>query len=633
MPDLLQSALWYARRGWKVFPVYGIENGACACQNPTCSSPGKHPLTPHGVLDASTDREQITQYWTTWPNANIGIATGAPSGLAVLDVDDRHGGEESFAELQAEYGPLDATVQALTGGGRHLYFRADGRIKTRAGIRPGIDVRGDGGYVVAPPSAHISGKSYTWEVQHRPDEKSLTPAPACLVEPNGSQPTVAGPLPETIPEGRRNDLMASLAGSMRRRGASVKSILSALRVENSRCVSPLAESELRSIAESIGQYRPEGETPDTKPKTRQKKLNLAGTVELLEATPELMGVAHFDEFHQKIFRADGSEWADNDALELMVLLQGKFRAAVSKQTVFDAAMVCANRHKTNEPLDWMNSLTWDGKPRIDEFSTVCLGVKDSAYAREVSRNFWLGMVARVYRPGCDMRNVIVLEGPQNAGKSRALAAIGGKWAAESLESITAKDFFIGLHGKLLIEIAEWGSFSKAEAARIKQGVSCPSDRLRMPYDRYARDYPRRCTFAATTNEATYLTDHTGNSRFFPLRCGAIYVDLIRELRDQFFAEAVALYKADTHWWNTPQEAEHEQEERRTHDSWEEAVKDYLVGRSQTTMGEILSDGVDVPIKDHDRSRQNRVGKVLRVLGWSCRVVWADEKAKRVWIRE
>lgn len=150
MTDLLDAALEYARRGYKVFPV-SIE---------------KTPLTPHGFKDATTEETQIREWWTRWPDAGIGMPTGALSGVVVLDVDPRHGGDESLAQLVEEHGPLpDGPVVNTGGGGRHLYFKhTGGHVPSVVGFRPGLDIRADGGYVVLPPSPHRSGTDYRWFV-------------------------------------------------------------------------------------------------------------------------------------------------------------------------------------------------------------------------------------------------------------------------------------------------------------------------------------------------------------------------------------------------------------------------------------------------------------------------------------
>jgi hypothetical protein len=163
---VLGNALDYANRGWQVFPVHAVrKDGTCTCGK-TCASPAKHPVTRRGLLDASGDPDTVMGWWRRWPWANLAIATGAASGIVVLDVDTDKGGTGSLVQLESEVGPLQGTLTSHTGGGGvHLVYRHPGvPVKTRArAFGPGLDIRGDGGYIVAPPSRHISGDGYAWD--------------------------------------------------------------------------------------------------------------------------------------------------------------------------------------------------------------------------------------------------------------------------------------------------------------------------------------------------------------------------------------------------------------------------------------------------------------------------------------
>jgi Bifunctional DNA primase/polymerase, N-terminal/AAA domain/Primase C terminal 1 (PriCT-1) len=228
---LLDSALEYARAGRAVFPV-----------------DGKEPYTRHGFKDATQDEDQIRRWWSTWPNA--GIATPTGSGQFVLDIDN----EAAVNELP---GGLPPTVEALTGGGgRHLWFTHHERLTNSPGRLPqGIHFRGDGGYVVLPPSPHPDGGEYEWRTA--PDEHPMTPIPSWLLEllkpsQNGAAPAVNG----GIPQNDRNNTLTSLAGSMRCRGMTENEILAALRETNKRCQPPLGDREVAGIARSVVRYEP-----------------------------------------------------------------------------------------------------------------------------------------------------------------------------------------------------------------------------------------------------------------------------------------------------------------------------------------------------------------------------------------
>jgi hypothetical protein len=245
----LASALRAARRGWPVIPVHGFANGKCTCGNPDCAHPAKHPLTTHEIRDATTHRSTIRKWLRKHPNANLGIATGKESGLLVLDIDPRHGGLESLEKFEAEFGQLPDGPQVRTGRGRHLYFRHPvGKVKSKIGVPPGIDVRADGAYVVGAGSLHKSGKPYLWVKNKTPKKTSLPHLPDALLRPlETHSPSPLQPEP-VIPEGQRNSTLASLGGSMRSRGMTGQTIEVALLEENRQhCDPPLSDAEVIGI--------------------------------------------------------------------------------------------------------------------------------------------------------------------------------------------------------------------------------------------------------------------------------------------------------------------------------------------------------------------------------------------------
>ena len=154
MSIYLETALEYLQKKWPVFPVM---------------PKGKAPLgalVPQGFQDATTDEAQVRAWWERQPDANIGLPTGAATGFDVLDIDAHSGGGETLEDWYTLHGRLPHTVESQTGGGgRHIFFHHyDGVKSSVKKIAPGIDVRGEGGYIVAPPSMHESGRRYEWEL-------------------------------------------------------------------------------------------------------------------------------------------------------------------------------------------------------------------------------------------------------------------------------------------------------------------------------------------------------------------------------------------------------------------------------------------------------------------------------------
>ena len=261
---MVKAARWYAAHGFAVFPLHSARGGVCSCGDLECQNPGKHPRTTHGFKDATQDQDRIAAWWKRWPDANIGIPTGAASGLLVVDCDPRNGGPADRSELIERFGPIPDTAEAITGGGgRHLYFRYGGGSVPKT-LAPGIDLKGDGGYVVAPPSIHASGNAYQWDgIAGAKALLNLAEPPAWLLEyiaaaRDGSRAQFkAAPAYEKVPEGNRNDHLASLSGTMRKRGMSREAIEAALLEENRlRCDPPLPEAEVRRVAASIAAYKP-----------------------------------------------------------------------------------------------------------------------------------------------------------------------------------------------------------------------------------------------------------------------------------------------------------------------------------------------------------------------------------------
>ncbi len=243
----LRAALWYAKHGYPVFPL---------------QAGGKRPLTPRGFKNATTDPKQIVQWWTDYPDANIGIPTGEASGIVVVDIDRDHGGEESWEKLRAGR-KIPKTAKQETGRGRHIAFRSPG--PGRCGkLAKGIDHKADGGYIVVEPSVHPNGKRYRWKGGVKALLK-LRAAPEWLlseIDARNHRHSAHTKIQQAVClEGERNEALTSLAGTMRRRGMSQKAIEAGLLAENrQRCCPPLSDEEVSSIAASVSRYKP-GDPP------------------------------------------------------------------------------------------------------------------------------------------------------------------------------------------------------------------------------------------------------------------------------------------------------------------------------------------------------------------------------------
>lgn len=373
-----EAASAYARRfRWFVFPVFEPSGARCACGVAGCSNVGKHPRTERGVLDASTDPDAIRQWWTRWPDANIGIACG-PSGLVVLDVD----GPEGEVGLQELGNP--PTVCALTAHGRHLYFRAPEQpIANRVRIRPGLDVRASGGYVIAPRSRHASGARYLWDKANGMGPNQLRPAPlppallALLTSANGhaAPVTVTG---DPIPEGERDHTLTRLAGRLYRKGLAPEEVAAAVRAANeTRCTPPLPDRDVLRIVGSIGGReqaqrarngaRPRDEPDGAPPTDDDPEPALEPAPEALARSPftDTSNAARFAEQHGDRVRYvpewktwltwDGCRWAP-DRGETLELAKG------SVLELYRAALAEPGEDARKRGLNW--AIKSDAEPRL-----------------------------------------------------------------------------------------------------------------------------------------------------------------------------------------------------------------------------------------------------------------------------
>jgi hypothetical protein len=253
--DNARAAVEYLARGWSVLPLRPRD---------------KRPLTPWEPLQsARPSPADIAHWFSRWPGANVGIVTGEISNLIVLDVDPKHGGDSSLDRLERQFGSIPATVEAVTGGsGRHLYFaHPGGLVRNRAGIAQGIDLRGDGGYIVAPPSIHPSGGRYAWRPGRSPADIALAALPRWLLRATGA-PRRGRALADWrrlvhdgVSQGQRNSTIASLTGHLLWHGVDAAVALELLLAWNRiRCRPPLDDLEVAQVVQSIARLHDESAT-------------------------------------------------------------------------------------------------------------------------------------------------------------------------------------------------------------------------------------------------------------------------------------------------------------------------------------------------------------------------------------
>ncbi|MCE7902126.1 MAG: virulence-associated E family protein [Gammaproteobacteria bacterium PRO9] len=361
----------------------------------------------------------------------------------------------------------------------------------------------------------------------------------------------------------------------------------------------------------------------------------------LRHAPEFHGLVRFNAFSLEVEVTGplpwrncpaGSKWLETDDTALMVWLQERDINVRGRATVADSVALVAADTAFHPVRDYLDSLVWDGEPRLRVWPYDYLGASgDPVYVAAVGLRFPVSAVARIFEPGCQADHVLVLEGPQGSGKTstaRALA-VQPEWFAGSLPDIHTKDAAIQLAGHWIVEVAELKAVRNSQLEAVKSFITETADTFRPPYGRRTGKFPRQCVFIATTNETDYLRDRTGNRRYWPLRCGRIDVEALTRDRDQLWAEAVHEYGQGTAWHLTADEgalAAAEQRDRVYVSEIEADVAEYLArqqaaGHVEVSVRDVLVYGLNLNpdaagYAETARKLGSAVAEALEHCGWS-----------------
>ena len=659
-PSMYDAAIEYAKKGFAVFPLKYRD---------------KVPLTRNGCKDATTDAAQIKAWWQKYPNANIGLATGSVSQnvfVIDLDIDEDRGidGYHSLEDWQREHGDFPETWTAITGrGGYHLYYRGNGKIKNRAGIIDGVDIRGNGGYVVAPPSIHKNGNRYEWE--YSPDEFEIAKADnnvEYFLNHDDQKQSTTFTMPNIVAAGQRNQMLFRFACMMQAKGASDQSVFAATMAENeSSCSPPLTEQEVKVIVSSATRYdkgKPihidsEGVA------TRENKDDVIGNPEwvlnfldcnhdkdgniksvkqfvhnfeiVMDKDDRFAGKIRFNEFAQQLYlcgnvpweKEDNCRaWSSHDDSALFSLIQADY-GLKSRQDFADALKNVSMRNKFHPVRELLDSLTWDGKEHIRSLLPEYLGAEDSDYTYQVMRLWMLGAVSRVYKPGSKFDYTIILQGSQGIGKSTflKLMALDDSWFNDSLDSLDSDKAVQSLTGSWIIELAELKSLARTAGGveSVKRFLTATQDKYRIPYERRADTFYRQCVFAGTTNKDDFLQDETGNRRFLIVQTSvkkpskSLFVPEIMDTIKLAWAEAVHIWKNEKPQLILPeaymQEAKELQEANMADDGKRGIIQEYLEGKTQVCAREIWEKalGENVSPRKYQITEINDI--IAKVPGW------------------
>lgn len=292
----------------------------------------------------------------------------------------------------------------------------------------------------------------------------------------------------------------------------------------------------------------------------------------------------------------------------------------------------------NPITDYLDALAWDGKPRLDQWAVRLLGAPDTPFTRAVGTKTLIAAVARARQPGCKVDTVLVLEGAQGLKKSTAIATLFGEpYTAESVSLFDQHaKMVMQMMGAWCVELAEFVAFTRKDNPAVKGMLSMRADRVVLPYAKAASTHPRRCIFFATINpdDFGYLTDATGNRRYWPIKVKRIDMDGIVAARDQLWAEAQHRFSAREPWWldaDTEVTAATETAARAEVDPWLEILADKIARENMRELTPAAAMTlIGIPYERMDRRAQMRAAQCLKTLGFACHVLKRSGQNKRVW---
>ncbi|WP_052383998.1 VapE domain-containing protein [Litchfieldella xinjiangensis] len=346
--------------------------------------------------------------------------------------------------------------------------------------------------------------------------------------------------------------------------------------------------------------------------------------------------------HAPPWGGEAGVWGDDHDRQLSAWVAQQLGISVSARLAGEAIEGVANQAPRHPVRDYLESLTWDGTPRLDTWLTDCAGVEATPYSQAVGARTLIAAVARAIKPGCKVDTMLVLEGPQGLKKSSLIAALvpDERWLAEDLGAdIGDKDALQALRGKWIIELAEMANMARSQVRKVKQFLSSRVDRYRPSYGRCTKDFPRQAIFIGTINPeggGGYLSDPTGGRRFWPVVCVRVDIERMQTEREQLWAEAVARYRQGEPWWldsATEAVAREEQAARQIENPWEERVCQFIdelpptraggcwggrraVSLTETTTAEVFQAFEGRLAGDRDMRDLKRIKAAFVGLGWA-----------------
>lgn len=330
-------------------------------------------------------------------------------------------------------------------------------------------------------------------------------------------------------------------------------------------------------------------------------------------------------------------WGGEDVAMIQAYLQRLWSGRFARPTTDDAILTTAALNPFHPVVDWLNGLRWDGVARLDNWICNAFDADKTDYHKAIASKFLIAGVRRVRNPGCKFDHMPIFEGAQGIGKSTLLRELfGPDWFSDSIPSDLAnRDAAIALKGVWGMEFAEIEHLIRAEIETLKAFLSRQMDHYRPVHGRFFVDVPRQGVLMGTTNADEYLRDVSGNRRIWPVKCRSADVEWIMTNRDQLWAEAARREKMGESIWFDDEVVRETamliQTERMSEDLWLAPVEDWLLGRTEARVMDVLSSAIGLEKAKQTKREEMRIGAIMRQIGWQRRTVRREGKLLKLWL--
>lgn len=672
-PNILQQ---YADAGYTLFPLNG-------------------KIPPKGFAWSKAEYNPFPRP-SDFPSGNFGVKLAEDD--LVIDVDPRNFPKDRKVLNELDdflgYKVVGSYFTVRTGGGgAHIYCKKPSEQSIRGALPqyPGIETKTKGQYLVGPGSIHPdTGNLYTVHSGSPLELKFTCPKLIDLIARNDDLigHEEFGPIEYTDDQQTKDRFIAylrtaplAIEGSSGDRttfavaavghdfGLHPDICLELMQEHyNPRCEPPWAPQELKTkvynayrySGELAGAKSAQGQFPKVQPtanpadlRCNQRgepfctvfntvtafRLDLPDTLALNVWTEDIIFLKPAPWHDEDVI----PYWSDGDSAELKFFLGRERRFEPKTQNIEEALVTVAKQNKFHPIKRELEGYVWDGVPRIKDWMVKYLGVEDGVYHRNVGLKVLVAAIKRLYEPGCKFDYIMVLEGRQGIGKSRAIQILAGEYYGDIDINLHNKETIEAMRRFWIIEASEMETHRKQESTAMKAFLSRQIDVFRVPYARRAKQFPRQSIFIGSINpehceDIGWLKDTTGNRRYWPVACGAINIEALRAVRNQLWAEALKHYRSGTpiYFEDTKLEeaAVGEQMKRMGADAWYERIVDWLENgfgkdKKVVTVSHLYCDCLGGRFASITRLEQRRLSDIMRSMGWEKGVYHSSELKTKV----